>query len=84
MHGHIPRAIVVRTRWSLILSCYTGPRNRIGTEFMDKLRLWLQAIPGDQCIRAGAGAYADALLPSTMPARFPTHLGHACMRHTLC
>jgi hypothetical protein len=40
-----------------------------GTEFMDRLRFWLQAVPGEQCVRAGAGAYADAILPSTWLAR---------------
>ena len=40
----------------------------VGTEFMDKLKFWLEAIPGSNCVRAGAGAYADAILPSACGA----------------
>jgi hypothetical protein len=40
---------------------------------MDKLKVWLQAIPSEDCVRAGAGAYADALLPSTPEPPQHTH-----------
>ena len=59
------------------LSCYSADQYNnftlgpIGTEFMDRLGFWLEAVPGSSCVRAGAGAYADALLPSTCPCALP-------------
>jgi len=32
-----------------------------GAAFLEHIEGWLNATPGEQCVRAGAGAYANAL-----------------------
>jgi hypothetical protein len=57
-------------------------RVHAGPAFMDKLKVWLQAIPSEECVRAGAGAYADALLPSTPEPPQHTHTHKQAQAHT--